>query len=291
MHTTLREGVPEMPNPLGLDGIEYVEYATSRPQALGDALERMGFRPVARHRSREVVLYRQGRMNLVVNAHPPVEGHTAEDAAPRLSAVAFRVRDAELARTRAVAAGAWELPSLAKTMELLIPAFRGPAGAVFHFVDRYQDFSIFDIDFRPIPTVDPHPPAVAGNDWFGIVQYIGPGRYDDWIHFYQRLFGFMLIPDDQRFGVLPKGKLLASPCKRFMWQLVAPVSELEEFAYEESLERVAIAVPDVAAAVRALRARGVEFVETEHFHADERGALTRMLLPGLAFELVHEIGR
>ena len=55
-----REAIGELPNPLGLDGIEFIEYATSRPQALGQVLETMGFRPVARHRSREVLLYRQG---------------------------------------------------------------------------------------------------------------------------------------------------------------------------------------------------------------------------------------
>jgi len=49
-----REAVPETPNRLGIDGIEFIEYATSRPQALGQVLENMGFRPVARHRSREV---------------------------------------------------------------------------------------------------------------------------------------------------------------------------------------------------------------------------------------------
>jgi hypothetical protein len=74
-----------------------------------------------------------------------------------------------------------------------------------------------------------------------------------------------------------------------MWQLVAPGSALDEYAFEESLERVAIATSDVQASVERLRARGVEFVETEHFHADERGALTRALLPGVAFELVHAV--
>ena len=65
-----REAVPETPNRLGIDGIEFIEYTTSHPQALGQVLENMGFKPVARHRSREVTLYRQGGMNLVVNANP-----------------------------------------------------------------------------------------------------------------------------------------------------------------------------------------------------------------------------
>src|SRR6266446_7191946 len=62
-----RERVPEPSNPLGMDGIEFIEYATSQPQAFGDLLQRMGFVPLARHRSREVMLYRQGPMNLIVN--------------------------------------------------------------------------------------------------------------------------------------------------------------------------------------------------------------------------------
>ena len=67
--TADREAIADLSNPLGLQGIEFVEYATARPQALGQALELMGFRPVARHRSREVLLYRQGGMNVIVNAH------------------------------------------------------------------------------------------------------------------------------------------------------------------------------------------------------------------------------
>ena len=63
-----REAVAEPHNPLGFDGIEFIEFATSKPQALGGVLERMGFRPIARHRSREVELYRQGTMNIIVNA-------------------------------------------------------------------------------------------------------------------------------------------------------------------------------------------------------------------------------
>ena len=79
-----REAVGELPNPLGLQGVEFIEYATSRPQALGQALERMGFQPVARHRSREVLLYRQGDMNIIVNAHQDSE-RTGLHAPPALT--------------------------------------------------------------------------------------------------------------------------------------------------------------------------------------------------------------
>ncbi|MDQ6881741.1 MAG: 4-hydroxyphenylpyruvate dioxygenase, partial [Pseudomonadota bacterium] len=84
-------------NPLGMNGIEFIEYATAAPQALGQVLEMMGFRPVARHRSREVLLYRQGALNVVVNAHPVGGASPAAGEPPTISAVALRVRDAQAA--------------------------------------------------------------------------------------------------------------------------------------------------------------------------------------------------
>ena len=285
--STDREALPDLPNPLGLQGIEFVEYATLRPQALGQVLEGMGFRPVARHRSREVTLYRQGGMNLVVNAHPDDSRASAtEGGHPVISAVAFRVRDARLAHARCLELGAWETPSHAQAMELNIPGIHGPGGAHFLFVDRCSDFSVYDIDFVPIPTVDPRPPAVAGTGYFGVVQYIALGRSAEWIRFYEHLFGFIEIPDDQRIGVMPAGTLMRDPCGRFMWQLIEPAG-LDDDDGRERLQRVGIAAADVPAAVAALRAGGVHFVDSAQLHPDDRGALTQTQLGSVAFELVH----
>lgn len=285
--TTDREALPEPPNRLGLDGIEFVEYATSRPQALGQVLEMMGFRPVARHRSREVILFRQGTMNLLVNAHLDDARLASAEEGPVISAVGFRVRDARKAHDRCLELGAWDAPSHAQAMELNIPAIHGPGGTRFYFVDGYDRFSIYDIDFVPIPTVDPRPVAIAGFDYFGIVQYVGMNRSGDWIAFFEEMFGFLLIPDEQRFGILPAGKLMRSPCGRFMWQLVEPYPRGETDVLPESLRRIGLGVHDVEAAVAALRGRGVEFVDSEILHPEDRGALTRTMLGSVAFELVH----
>ena len=113
---TNREAISDAVNPLGLDGIEFIEYATSKPQALGQVLEMMGFRPVARHRSREVLLYRQGAINIIVNAHGPALGSAAaQDDQPVIAAVALRVRDAAAAYRRALERGhsrRWQKPYL-----------------------------------------------------------------------------------------------------------------------------------------------------------------------------------
>src|SRR3954463_14565967 len=118
-----REIASDATNPIGLDGIEFIEYTTHRPQALGQVLETMGFRPVARHRSREVLLYRQGAMNIVVNAHPlDAEGPGPLLDTPTIAAVAGRVRDARAAYQYVLERGAWEVPTHPEAMELNIPA-------------------------------------------------------------------------------------------------------------------------------------------------------------------------
>src|SRR6202049_5251611 len=106
-------------NPLAMDGIEFIEYSTSKPQALGQVLEMMGFRPIARHRSREVLLYRQGDMNVIVNAHAGGQPRAVQPAdTPLIAAVALRVRDAAKAYQYAIDPGAWIAPSQAVGVEV-----------------------------------------------------------------------------------------------------------------------------------------------------------------------------
>ena len=286
-HDLDREAAPETANPLGFDGIEYVEFATSKPQALGGVLETMGFRPIARHRSREVMLYRQGAMNVVVNAQPADVPRTVQPVErPVISAFAVRVRDAQAAFRRALDLGAWEIPVRAQAMELNVPAIHGVGESLVYFVDRYDEFSIWDIDFRRIPTVDPHPPAIAGLHFFGLVQYVGPDRSADWTEFYQRIFGFAPVPDSVRYGIMPKGHLLRSPCRNFFVQLIEPEDSARYAPAEEHLQRLGLGTPDVPGEVAALEKRGIEFMSTDRVHTTERGALTRPMGGGVMFELV-----
>ena len=279
---------PEPSNPLGVDGIEFVEYATTQPQALGAVLQLMGFAPVARHRSREVMLYRQGSMNLIVNAHPEVlAGLDAGDGRPVIAAIALRVRDAAFAWRPSVGLGAWPRPAAASAMELNIPAIHGVGGSLIYFVDRYRDFTIYDVDFVPLPGVDPAPPALAGMHYFGVVQAIHADRTEAWLDFYEHLFGFTVLPVGTHFGILPKGTLLQSPCRKFYLQLVEPPPGADDIVWEEGYLRSAMGAADVVEATRQLKARGVVFVDREPVQSSDKGALTQVHLGSVSFELVH----
>jgi 4-hydroxyphenylpyruvate dioxygenase len=278
--TTIEERIPEPVNPLGMDGIEFVEYATSQPQAFGALLQNMGFAALARHRSREVMLYRQGTMNLIVNSHSITE------PTPTLAAIALRVRDASQAFQHALDLGAWEMPTRAAAMELHIPGIHGVGDSLIYFVDRYKDFSIYDVDFVPLAGTDPKPPELAGLHWFGVVQAILNDRTNDWLDFYQALFGFTVMPRGQYFGVLPKGTLLESPCHKFYLQLIEPPPGAEEIHWDEGLVRVGLGAPDIPAATRALKERGIVFIDRGAAQPSDKGALTQVYLGGVTFELV-----
>ena len=179
------------------------------------------------------------------------------------------------------------MPTRAAAMELNIPGIHGVGDSLIYFVDRYHDFSIYDVDFVPLAGTEAKPPAIAGLHWFGVVQTILGERTADWVDFYATLFGFSVLPSGQSFGVLPKGTLLESPCHQFYLQLVEPPPGAEDVHWEESLARVGLGAPDVPAAVDALHGRGIVFVDRGSVQPSERGALTQGYLGGVTFELVH----
>ncbi len=283
-----KSGTTPPANPLGVAGIEYVEYATHEPQSFGAALEKLGFVAVARHRSREIVLYRAGGMNVIVNADPAVAGVAGGDddepQTPRLKAFALRVRDAAAAYEHCVEKGAWPIVPRVGAMELNIPGISGVGDSIIYFVDRYQEFSIYDVDFKKLPSAAEAHPAIAGMHFFGIVQSIEEGRTRERVDFYRELFGFLVLPQGQYFGVLPKGTLLESPCLQFYLQLVEPPEQAAVLAWQEKLTRVGFGAPDITELVSQLRARGVNFVESDSVHTSDRGAVT--YLGGTSFEFV-----
>jgi 4-hydroxyphenylpyruvate dioxygenase len=278
------------PNPLDLQGIEFIEYATSQPQALGHELLQLGFQAVARHRSREVTLYRLGEMNVVVNAHS-VQANSrlparVLSASPEIVAIALRVRNAAAAYEAVVSKGAWPVVGQVAVMELNIPAIHGVGNSKIFFVDRHETFSIYEVDFIPLPAAKTPAPNPQALQWFGVVQYVGLGRLGDWLAFYERLFGIKALDDEQRFGILPKGKVLASPCGGFYIQLIEPNMDALEDSPLEHYHRVAFSTPDVMQAVSAMQANGLRFVDFPTLAPSAKGALSQTVLGSLCFEWV-----
>ena len=183
-------------NPAGTDGFEFIEYAAPDPQAMGRLFEQMGFTAVARHRSKNVLLYRQGAINFIVNAEPDSFAQSfARVHGPSICALAFRVKDAAKAYAHCVANGAWGVEAHPGPMELSIPAIKGIGDSLIYLVDRYPTHdrtgvSIYDIDFVPLPDVDQHP-AGAGLTYIDhLTHNVHRGRMKAWAGVDERLVNF-----------------------------------------------------------------------------------------------------
>jgi 4-hydroxyphenylpyruvate dioxygenase len=192
-------------NPMGTDGFEFIEYAAPDPAAMAGVFERMGFRAIARHRHKQVTLYRQGEINFVLNAEPESFAQRfARQHGPSVCAIAFRVQDAASAYRRATGLGAWGFANQAGPGELNVPAIKGVGDSLIYLVDRWRgkngakpgdigNIGFYDVDFEPLEgaTLDPAGHGLRYIDH--LTHNVHRGRMKEWAEFYERLFNFREI--------------------------------------------------------------------------------------------------
>jgi 4-hydroxyphenylpyruvate dioxygenase len=182
-------------NPLGLDGFEFIEFSAPEKGLLEPVFERMGFSRIARHRSKDVDLWRQGEINLIANYEPrSPAAYFAAEHGPSACGMAFRVKNARVAYDEAMARGAEPVETRTGPMELRLPAIRGIGGAMIYLVDRYGDaLSIYDIDFDYLPGVDRNPVGAGFKIIDHLTHNVYGGRMAHWGGFYERVFNFREI--------------------------------------------------------------------------------------------------
>jgi 4-hydroxyphenylpyruvate dioxygenase len=263
-------------NPLGTDGFEFIEYAAPDPAALGHLFEQLGFSAIARHRSKDVLLYRQGDVNFIVNA----EAHSfaqsfARVHGPSICAIAFRVKDAARAYAKCVESGAWGVEAHPGPMEINIPAIKGVGDSLIYLVDRYTsprhgDRSIYDVDFVPFPGADPHPRGAGLTYIDHLTHNVHRGRMEEWAGFYERLFNFREVRYFDIEGKLTglRSKAMTSPCGKIRIPINESAddrSQIQEYLIDyrgEGIQHVALGTDDIYATVETLRGRAVGFQDT-----------------------------
>ncbi len=272
-------------NPMGTAGFEFVEFAAPDPSALAKVFEALGFKAIARHRTKDVTLYRQGDINFLVNAEPDSFAQRfARLHGPSICAIAFRVQDAAAAYKRALELGAWGFEGRHGPMELNIPAIKGIGDSLIYLVDRWKgkkgkggigDISIYDVDFEPIDEAtaaeDVNHKGVGLTVLDHLTHNVHRGRMVEWAEFYERLFNFKEIRyfdiEGQVTGV--RSKAMTSPCG----QIRIPINEegkeeagqIQEYLDQyrgEGIQHLALATDDIYTTVEQLKANGVRFLDT-----------------------------
>ena len=280
-------------NPLGLDGFEFVEFGAPEKGLLEPVFTRMGFVCVARHRSKDVQLWRQGGINLIANYEPKSPAaYFAAEHGPSACGMAFRVKDARVAYERALERGAEPVKIRTGPMELRLPAIRGIGGSIIYLIDRYGDSdsdsgtgapNIYDIDFIYLPGVDRHPVGAGMQVIDHLTHNVYGGRMAHWAAFYERVFNFREI----RFFDI-KGEYTGLTSKAMTapdGKIRIPLNEegaggggqIEEYlrAYNgEGIQHIAFSCDDLPIAWDKLAALGTPFApappETYYEMLDER---------------------
>ncbi len=258
-------------NPMGLDGFEFVEFAAPDPDQLERVFALLGFSAVAHHRSKDVTLFRQGDINFIVNREP--ESHAyyfAQEHGPSACGMAFRVRDAHRAYSRALELGAQPVDIPTGPMELRLPAIKGIGGAPLYLIDRYgPGSSIYDIDFEFVDGVERHPFGCGFREIDHLTHNVYRGRMQFWAGFYERLFNFREIRyfdiKGEYTGLLSRA--MTAPDGRIRIPLNEEASQgtgqIEEFLMAfngEGIQHIALSCNDLYACWDRLHANGVEFM-------------------------------
>lgn len=270
-------------NPVGTDGFEFIEYTAPDPKALGKLFEQMGFTAIARHRHKDVTLYRQGEINFIVNGEPDSFAQRfARLHGPSICAIAFRVQDAGKAYRQAIEKGAWGFDNKTGPMELNIPAIKGIGDSLIYFVDRWRgkngaapgsvgDIDIYDVDFEPIAGANPNPVGHGLTYIDHLTHNVHRGRMQEWAEFYERLFNFREVRyfdiEGKVTGV--KSKAMTSPCGKIRIPINEEGSEtsgqIQEYldAYHgEGIQHIALGSNDIYRTVDGLRASNISLLDT-----------------------------
>ncbi|MBN4080565.1 4-hydroxyphenylpyruvate dioxygenase [Beggiatoa alba] len=253
---------------MGTDGFEFIEYTAEDTRLLADLFHQMGFRRVAKHRSKNVELFQQGDTNFIIN-HEQSSFSQAFARVHGASACAFaiRVKDANLAYQRAIKLGAKPYQEPIGPMELNLPAIRGVGGSLLYLIDRYGEHNIYDVDFIPVESVDDT--QETGIKFIDhITHNVHRGRMNEWAGFYERLFNFREIRyfDIKGLKTGLKSRAMISPCGKIRIPINESTddkSQIEEYldAYHgEGIQHIALVTENIYDTVEKLKANGMSFL-------------------------------
>ena len=272
-------------NPIGLCGFEFVEFAASERGIIEPIFETIGFTKVAKHRSKDVELWRQGGINFIINYEP--QTHAAffsSEHGPSACAMGFRVHNAQEAYAECLKRGAEPVQTRPGISELNLPAIKGIGGAIIYLIDRFgEQNSIYDIDFDYLEGVERFPAGCGFKIIDHLTHNVYKGRMDYWAGYYEKLFNFREI---RYFDIKGEYTSLISRAMTAPDGLIRiplneekseKVGQIEEYLREykgEGIQHIAFSCDDLISCWDRLKSSGVKFMspppKTYYDMLDER---------------------
>lgn len=255
-------------NPAGTDGFEFVEFAHPESEKLDVLFRKMGYAPVARHKTKNITVYRQGTINYILNAEPGSFGmRFVDEHGPCAPSMAWRVVDAQHAFDRAVELGAEPYEGDDKTLN--VPAIKGIGGSLLYFVDTYgAKGSVYSSDFEWLGDIDPKPEGVGFYYIDHLTHNVFRGNMDKWWGFYRELFNFKQIHFFDIEGKISGlfSRAITSPCGKIRIPINESAddhSQIEEYLKKykgEGIQHIAVGTDGIYDATDQLAENGLKFM-------------------------------
>lgn len=272
------------PPPPVLHGWSFVEFAVDGPTAerLRGFLRSTGFMRIGHHRSKQVELWGQGEVRIVLNGDDDSFARSYfELHGTSACAVALATDNAAAALARAEALGCTRVGGRVGANELTIPAVRAPDGSLVYFFDVHRGGSHgFEADFVLDDASAGDGPLGDGARIDHMAQVIPAGHVERWLLFYRAVLG--LQPKGQAVLHDPYGVIRSRPLEstNATVRYALNVSERDRTAVARSVGRfggagvhhIAIAVADAVASARALRAGGATLLPIPANYYDDLAA-------------------
>jgi 4-hydroxyphenylpyruvate dioxygenase len=260
-------------------GIAFLEFAVddASGSALATLIRSLGFTRAGRHRTKNVTLYRQGRINLVLNGdrNSPA-ARQFEEYGPSVCAIGLATDDPVRAVNRATALQSARFDSATAKDEARIPAIVAPGGIVIYFVDAQMvPDRLFATDF----VMEDEPGDKGGQ--LQSVDHLALGlaldRLDTWVLFCRSVLG--LTPGASLELADPFGLIrtagVANAQRNVRLVLNVSLSQRTRTARTVNaigsvgVHHIAFDCDDIFATVERMRSHGVEFVAISPNYYDD----------------------
>ncbi|MCB0407016.1 MAG: 4-hydroxyphenylpyruvate dioxygenase [Bdellovibrionales bacterium] len=255
-------------NVAGLDGIEFVEFASQEPKKLEELFYQYGFAKIGKHKTKNVTLYRQGEVNFIINEEPNTfASRFCKEHGPSICAMGFRVKDAAHAMKYTLSKGARSIENQNDPQSHSFSGIYGIGNSAIYFIDRYQNLENYKEDFEFSAPTDQVGLKMQVVDH--LTNNVPVGEMQKWCDFYSNLFNFKEVRyfdiKGEQTGLV--SKVMKSPCGKIIIPINEPTdkkSQIQEYLDEyhgSGVQHLALLTPDIEFSVEKFREKGIQFLD------------------------------
>jgi 4-hydroxyphenylpyruvate dioxygenase len=252
-------------NPIGLDGMEFIEYAGPDAELFQKLFAKLGMTKIAKHKTKKMTLYRQNEINFLLNEEKDLfAGKFQKVHGPSVSSTGFRVFNAKKAFDQSVERGAKPFTD-ENQKSLPWPTIYGIGDSLIYFVDEYGDKgNIYDSEFDYIVD-DIHPKGHGFLLIDHLTNNVPKGDLNKWAQFYENVFNFKEIRffdiKGSATGLLSRA--MRSPCGKITIPINEPTddkSQIQEYINEykgSGIQHIALSCDDICSSVKKVKDVGI----------------------------------